>query len=361
MENHVLARFKNKFWFLIFVLFVLWYFLLYGFDWSSLSVVSFVSQNEQESSLEALASNSVPRSGDIKSKEEDFDESLDSDPIPENQENPVSNSFPESNVTVLSDVNHKQEDVTVTDHERRATEHDGIEDLAGLEKELEPLLPKEGGEERNVVEKPRAAKKSCDGRYIYVHDIPSRFNDDYVKQCRLMNKWHDMCQYFVDGGFGQRLGILEGSSSLRVDVSRYLWDSYSYSVKDSDAHELFKWLRGKPEWNVMGGRDHFLVAGRITWDFRRAINDDSAWGNNLMLLPGSQNVTMVTIESSPWDQNDFAIPYPTYFHPSSDEQVFAWQNKMRKQKRKTLFSFAGAPRPNMEDSIRERSWPNALL
>ncbi|KAL0390218.1 UNVERIFIED_CONTAM: putative xyloglucan galactosyltransferase GT11 [Sesamum calycinum] len=393
MENHALARFRNKFWFLIFVLFVLWYFLLYGFDWSSLSVVSFVSQNEQESSLEALASNSVPRSGDIKSKEEDFDESLDSDPIPENQENPVSNSFPVSNVTVLSDVNHKQEDVTVTDHERRATEHDGIEDLAGLEKELEPLLPKEGGEERNVVEKPRAAKKSCDGRSIYVHDIPSRFNDDYIKQCRLMNKWHDMCQYFVDGGFGQRLGnprrlfqptgwyvthqfsldvifhsimkqyeCLTNDSSTAdaiyipyyggLDVSRYLWDSYSYSVKDTDAHELFKWLRGKPEWNVMGGRDHFLVAGRITWDFRRAINDDSAWGNNLMLLPGSQNVTMVTIESSPWDQNDFAIPYPTYFHPSSDEQVFAWQNKMRKQKRKTLFSFAGAPRPNMEDSIR---------
>ncbi|KAL0436580.1 UNVERIFIED_CONTAM: putative xyloglucan galactosyltransferase GT11 [Sesamum radiatum] len=383
MENHVLARFRNKFWFLICVLFVLWYFLLYGFDWSSLSVVSFVSQSEQENSLQALASNSIPRSGDIKNQE-DFDESLDSDPVPENQENPASNSFPE---------NHKQENVTVTDQERRATEHDGIEDLAGLEKELEPLLPKEEGEERHVVEKPRAAQKSCHGRYIYVHDIPSRFNDDYIKQCRLMNKWHDMCQYFVDGGFGQRLGnprrlfqptgwyvthqfsldvifhsimkqyeCLTNDSSMAdaiyvpyyggLDVARYLWDTYSYSVKDSDAHDLFRWLRGKPEWKVMGGRDHFLVAGRITWDFRRAINDDSGWGNNLMLLPESQNVTMITIESSPWDQNDFAIPYPTYFHPSSDEQVFAWQNKMRKQKRKTLFSFAGAPRPNMEDSIR---------
>ncbi|KAK4440871.1 putative xyloglucan galactosyltransferase GT11 [Sesamum alatum] len=396
MENHVLARFRNKFWFFIFVLFVLWYLLLYGFDWSSFSVLSSVSRDQQVNSLQSLVSNSIPRSGDIQ-KQEDSDESLDSDsdsdPDPENQENPV----PESNVTVISDVNHKTENVPInvkaTDHEGRATEHDGIEDLAALEKELEPLLPKEEGEEGNVGEKPRKAQKSCDGRYIYIHNIPSRFNDDYIKQCKLMNKWHDMCQYFVNGGFGQRLGnprrlfqptgwyvthqfsldvifhsimkqyeCLTNDSSMAdaiyvpyyagLDISRYLWDTYSYSVKDSDAHELFKWLRGRPEWRVMGGRDHFLVAGRITWDFRRAIKDDSAWGNNLMLLPESQNVTMVTIESSPWDQNDFAIPYPTYFHPSNDEQVFAWQNKMRKQKRKILFSFAGGPRPNMEDSIR---------
>ncbi|GLT70800.1 hypothetical protein SLA2020_428590 [Shorea laevis] len=102
----------------------------------------------------------------------------------------------------------------------------------------------------------------------------------------------------------------------------------------------------------MWGRDHFLVAGRITWDFRRTGEKESDWGNKLMLLPESRNMTMLVIESSPWDKNDFAIPYPTYFHPSTDNEVFRWQNRMRRQKRRYFFSFAGAPRPNLPDSIR---------
>ncbi|KAK9280091.1 hypothetical protein L1049_013776 [Liquidambar formosana] len=63
-------------------------------------------------------------------------------------------------------------------------------------------------------------------------------------------------------------------------------------------------------------------------------------------------MTMLVIESSPWNNNDFAIPYPTYFHPSSDNEMFQWQNRMRRLKRRYLFSFAGAPRPNLQDSIR---------
>ncbi|CAK9147738.1 unnamed protein product [Ilex paraguariensis] len=63
------------------------------------------------------------------------------------------------------------------------------------------------------------------------------------------------------------------------------------------------------------------VACRITWDFRRGINEDSGWGNKLMLFPEDKNMTILTIESSPWNSNDFAIPYPTYFHPSSDNEA----------------------------------------
>ncbi|KAM2896713.1 hypothetical protein COP2_006439 [Malus domestica] len=61
---------------------------------------------------------------------------------------------------------------------------------------------------------------------------------------------------------------------------------------------------------------------------------------------------MLAIESSPWNSNDFAIPYPTYFHPSKDIEVFQWKNRMRRQKRHILFSFAGGPRPNLQNSIR---------
>nr|XP_023904387.1 probable xyloglucan galactosyltransferase GT11 [Quercus suber]POE45467.1 putative xyloglucan galactosyltransferase gt11 [Quercus suber] len=232
----------------------------------------------------------------------------------------------------------------------------------------------------------------CLGRYIYVHNLPSRFNENLLKHCQSLTNWTDMCLFTSNGGLGPRLPnfnrvysktgwfatnqfllevifhnrmkqykCLTNDSSLAsaifvpyyagLDVSRYLWYSNT-SMRDAASLELVKWLREKPEWKKMWGRDHFLVAGRITWDFRRMGKNDTDWGNKLMLLPESRNMTMLIIESSPWDNIDFAIPYPTYFHPSNDNEVFQWQHRMRRQKRRFFFSFAGAPRPNLQDSIR---------
>nr|XP_004301786.2 PREDICTED: xyloglucan galactosyltransferase KATAMARI1 homolog [Fragaria vesca subsp. vesca] len=232
----------------------------------------------------------------------------------------------------------------------------------------------------------------CLGKYIYVHDIPSKFNQELIQHCDLLSNWTDMCElssnlglgphfpnnervYSKTGWFATNQFLLEvifhnrlkqyncltndssQASAIFVpyyaglDVSRYLWGS-GYRMRDSGALELVKWLREKPEWKRMWGRDHFMVAGRITWDFRRFTDEDSNWGNKLMLLPESRNMTMLTIESSPWSSNDFAIPYPTYFHPSMDTEVYHWQNRMRRQRRRILFSFAGGPRPNLKNSIR---------
>ncbi|KAL3850664.1 hypothetical protein ACJIZ3_012546 [Penstemon smallii] len=255
------------------------------------------------------------------------------------------------------------------------------------------MFPEEEDQEDSKDSKNGKQSKSCTNRYIYVHELDTKYNDDLLKHCDLLNKWYNMCQYFDNSGLGQDLGnpqrlflpsgwystnqfslevifhqrmkqydCLTNDSSQAsaifvpyyagLDVARYLWDNYNTSIRDSDSLELFKWLREKPEWDVMNGRDHFLVTGRISWDFRRAVDEDSAWGNKILNLPESQNMTMLTIESSPWNKNDFAIPYPTYFHPSTDEQVHQWQSKMRKQKRRSLFCFAGAPRPGMDNSIR---------
>lgn len=413
MENHVTVRPRNRFWFGSCVLFVFWYFLLYGFDWSSLSGISSVSHN-QENSLQSSGSDSIPESDDVPhDKNQSFGSNSinpesDDTPHDKNKENalqslgsnsiyPKSDNVPQDkNVSIVPDVNYNAT-LDQTENEQKSvsdsyTENVAIEDLEGLEQELELSLPKAENEEDNSVKKGRT-QRPCTGRYIYVHELPSRFNVNYIKQCKLLNIWHDMCQYFVNDGLGERLGnpqrlflhagwyvthqfslevifhnrmkqyeCLTNDSSKAaaiyvpyypgLDVSRYLWDYSNTSRKDIDSLDLFKWLREKPEWNVMGGRDHFMVSGRITWDFRRTSNNDSDWGSKLMVLPESQNMTMITIESSPWDKNDFAIPYPTYFHPSSDNQVYEWQNKMRRQKRRSLFCFAGAPRPNMEESIR---------
>ncbi|XP_010278957.1 PREDICTED: xyloglucan galactosyltransferase MUR3-like [Nelumbo nucifera] len=237
-----------------------------------------------------------------------------------------------------------------------------------------------------------ADSNSCSGRYIHMYDLPIRFNDDVIKDCRSLNVWYDMCRPLTNRGLGpqlincnkvfsdkgwyetdqfmleiifhermKRYECLTNDSSLAsahyvpfyagFDVSRYLW-GFNTSIRDATPLALINWLRERSEWKVLGGRDHFLVAGRTTWEFRRLTEEDSDWGNRLMVLPEGKNMTMLVIESSPWHRNDFAIPYPTYFHPSTDDEVFQWQNRIRRLRRRYLFSFAGAPRPNISGSVR---------
>ncbi|TKY62305.1 Xyloglucan galactosyltransferase KATAMARI1 [Spatholobus suberectus] len=234
----------------------------------------------------------------------------------------------------------------------------------------------------------------CGGRYIYVHDLPSRFNEDMLKECRSLSLWTNMCKFTTNAGLGPPLENVDGvfsdtgwhatnqfavdvifsnrmrqyecltrDSSLAAaifvpfyagfDIARYLW-GYNISTRDAASLELVDWLTRRPEWGIMNGRDHFLVAGRITWDFRRLTEEETNWGNKLLFLPAARNMSMLVVESSPWNANDFGIPYPTYFHPAKDDDVFVWQDRMRRLERKWLFSFAGAPRPGNPKSIRGR-------
>ncbi|XP_027148567.1 probable xyloglucan galactosyltransferase GT12 [Coffea eugenioides] len=369
MDGSITAMLRNKIWFVFCALFVFWFLLLYGFDWSFLPGLATISH---EKSIQSLDPNSIRVTDNHEGKED----------VTSNLMNATNFGVDNSGNTTNAVAGTKEKKFNDW-----STEDEVSEDVDDLEKELEPIFLKDdanrGKEEQ---------QNKCRGRYIYVHDLPSRFNDDLLKQCKSLNKWTDMCQYFVNNGLGSELGnpakifsrtgwfnthqfslevifhnrmkqyeCLTNDSSeaaavyvpyyAGLDVSRHLWGSNA-SVRDSDSLSLIKWLRERPEWDVMWGRDHFMVAGRITWDFRRGIDDDNHWGNKLMVLPESKNMTMLTIESSPWNSNDFAIPYPTYFHPWTDNDIVQWQNRMRKQKRKSLFCFAGAPRPNIEDSIR---------
>ncbi|RRT74945.1 hypothetical protein B296_00016858 [Ensete ventricosum] len=63
-------------------------------------------------------------------------------------------------------------------------------------------------------------------------------------------------------------------------------------------------------------------------------------------------MSMLVVGLSPWNANDFGIPYPTYFHPAKDAEVFIWQDRLKELKRRYLCSFARAPRPSNPKSIR---------
>ena len=243
----------------------------------------------------------------------------------------------------------------------------------------------------NIINQENRAGKldECAGKYIYIQDLPTKFNHNLVENCSSLNKWLNMCEYLTNSGFGPKLKnctnwyatnqfslevifhnrmkqykCLTNISALAsavyvpfyagLDVARYLWDNHDPMMKDKAAIGVMDYLKKKPEWKTMWGHDHFLVAGRVSWDFRRETDNILDWGNRLLNMDEVKNMTSLVIESSPWSKTDFAIPYPTYFHPSSDDEVKNWQEKIRGKQREYLFSFAGAPRPGVKDSIRNK-------
>ncbi|CAB4263066.1 unnamed protein product [Prunus armeniaca] len=200
---------------------------------------------------------------------------------------------------------------------------------------------------------PYITRDSCYGRYIYVHDdLPAKFNDDLLKNCQNLttgskpknSDTQNMCRYIVNLGLGPEIEEPEGvlaneswfitnpyllevifhnkmkqykcltnnsnqasaiyvPSYVGLDASLHLWD-FNLTVRDYSAKDLVGWLSGKPEWKKMWGRDHFMVAGRTSWD-----------------LGGKRRIVLIG-------------------------------NRVRSQKRPFLFTFVGAPRPDMKDSIR---------
>jgi hypothetical protein len=231
----------------------------------------------------------------------------------------------------------------------------------------------------------------CAGRYIYMYDLPPRFNDDLVRDCKKLWRFYDMCPLLANSGMGQPLGdegsvfsprgwyatnqftldlifhvrmkgydCLTGDPSLAaavyvpfyasLDGGRHMWNSTA--LRDALGADLVAWLTERTLWRAMGGRDHFMVAGRTAWDFRRHGDVDEHWGTNLLTNPAVQNMTVLVLETSPWRRANFAVPYPTYFHPEAAADVAAWQEKVRAAERTWLFAFAGAPHPWQRETVR---------
>jgi hypothetical protein len=259
-----------------------------------------------------------------------------------------------------------------------------LKEITGASPPPSPPPPQSARQGRQAIAANRADR--CAGRYIYVQELPSRFNADLLRDCRSLSEWTDMCRHVANAGMGPRLtrtgGVLpvtgwydtnqftlevifharmrqyscltaDASRAAAVyvpyyaglDVGRHLWGS-SNGERDALAEDLAGWLRSTPAWAARGGRDHFLVGGRIAWDFRR--QDGGDWGSRLLLLPEASNMTALVLESGPWHAGDVAVPYPTCFHPSRAAEVASWQQALRRARRPWLFAFAGARRPGDE-------------
>ncbi|CAK7337120.1 unnamed protein product [Dovyalis caffra] len=238
-------------------------------------------------------------------------------------------------------------------------------------------------------------ESSCEFGRIFVYDLPSALNKELVTDCDELNPWSSSCAALSNDGFGP---VATGISSVVPEnlapawywtdqfvteilvhnrilnhkcrtkdpnnatafyipfyvglaVGKFLWLKNS-SAKERDFHceMMLKWVQDQPYFQRNEGWDHFLTMGRISWDFRRSKDED--WGSSCIYKPGMRNITRLLIERNPWDYFDVGVPYPTGFHPRSDNDIVQWQDFVRNRNRKNLFCFAGAKRSKIKNDFR---------
>ncbi|XP_068650792.1 probable xyloglucan galactosyltransferase GT20 [Aristolochia californica] len=232
----------------------------------------------------------------------------------------------------------------------------------------------------------RNVTRSCDGRGVFVYDLPPKFNKDLVQECGNLFPWEDLCDYLTNDAMGKpipalgkgwhnthqySLELIFHSRVLNhpcrvyntneanlfyvpfyggMDILRWHFKNVSNEVKDELGLELLKWMQSQNSWARNSGKDHVFVLGKISWDFRRKQRD--AWGTNFLELDQLQNPLKLLIERQPWHMNDIGVPHPTHFHPHSDQDIIQWQSKLINSERRHLVSFAGGARPEAPLNIR---------
>lgn len=243
---------------------------------------------------------------------------------------------------------------------------------------------------------PNPSNTQCELGRFYVYDLPAEFNTEIYNNCDKLSPWGSRCEALSNGGFGRKATgverIIPGNLSnawywtdqfvseiifhnrllhhrcrtkeaesaaayyipfyAGLAVGKYLWSSDSIpQERDKHCEMMLNWVRNTmPYFNRSNGWDHFLVMGRITWDFRRSKDED--WGSRCIYMPSMRNITRLLIERNPWDYFDVGVPYPTGFHPQTDSDVVLWQDFVRSRERHALFCFAGATRGFIKNDFR---------
>uniref|UniRef100_A0A0D9XXW4 Exostosin GT47 domain-containing protein n=1 Tax=Leersia perrieri TaxID=77586 RepID=A0A0D9XXW4_9ORYZ len=252
----------------------------------------------------------------------------------------------------------------------------------------------------SMLAKPKAkTEDSCEGRYVYMLEIPRKFQmltecvegspafEDPYNPCVVMsnsglardeliatsNPWHwlkcryNTDQYALEVIFHNRMRHYDCLTTdaatataiyvpfyPAIELNRHKCGS-SATERNNPSKQFLRWLTSQPTWQPHGGRDHFMVAARTTWMFRRdeAGGDALGCGNAFLSGADAANLTALVYESNIWSRRDFAVPYPSYFHPSSSSSVSDWQSAARSSPRPFLFAFAGARRANGTLAIRD--------
>ncbi|KAJ4753604.1 Xyloglucan galactosyltransferase KATAMARI1 [Rhynchospora pubera] len=228
---------------------------------------------------------------------------------------------------------------------------------------------------------------------FYIYDLPDQFNAARLRRCHYLHPRMEMCGFVANRGLGQPIPqrpswyvTSEAMSELlfharaethpcrvydphiaRIFYIPFYTGQYVSSVKeennltrrDATGIELAAYLSKFPSFYRQGGLDHFLIMGSRTWEGLRSENlTGTDFGTNKILrLPKFSNLTILTVDSDLYVKQpvQMGIPYPSYFHPSTSDEMVSWQETVRHMKRTHLFSYIGGVRPwSMSADIRSK-------
>nr|QWX38549.1 putative glycosyl transferase family 47 clade A protein 2 [Coleochaete orbicularis] len=100
------------------------------------------------------------------------------------------------------------------------------------------------------------------------------------------------------------------------------------------------WLAEQPYFRRNGGVDHFMAIGAGVWNLQQQNVSPQHCG--LLDDPVTANMTKMSHDKDPWDRTTTGIPYPVFFHPSNDDQIRAWKDRVRSWPRKYRAAFIGS-------------------
>ncbi|PRQ48771.1 putative exostosin [Rosa chinensis] len=233
--------------------------------------------------------------------------------------------------------------------------------------------------------KPSVTVPTCNQKLsVYLYTLPKKFNLGLLHNCHNLNFRTDMCPHVANSGLGQPLPTMGPTLATNSSSSWFATNQFAAEIifharllnhpcrtydptratlfyvpyygglhvsskfrernltaRDELDVSLVDYLQSQSTWQKHNGKDHFITLGRIVRDFT------SSWigAGRLLKLAGVENMSVLIIERNPFKgSNQHGIPYPSYFHPSTWQEMSTWQTKMRETHRHHLFSFIGAKR-----------------
>ncbi|CAI9758511.1 unnamed protein product [Fraxinus pennsylvanica] len=238
---------------------------------------------------------------------------------------------------------------------------------------------------------PSLQNKECQSGMVFVYDLPVMFNKELIDNCQDLDPWHSRCNAVSNDGLGPiTSGISAGMPEnlapawywtdmfageiiyharmlkhkcrttepdlatafyipfyAGLAVAKYLFRNYTAKERDWHGKMLLEWLQDQPYWKRSNGSDHFIMLGRMTWDFRRSKNED--WGSSFINMSAMKQILRLCVERNPWDHLEISVPYPTGFHPKSKSDLDLWLNFVQTRNRTNLFTFVGGKRKVKSD------------
>lgn len=71
---------------------------------------------------------------------------------------------------------------------------------------------------------------SCEGRWVYVYDLPSEFNVDLAALCDSLFPAFNLCDFFEDSGIGKPVNTRENGSQIFVPPDRW-FNTHQYALE----------------------------------------------------------------------------------------------------------------------------------